>query len=76
MKRMNRLKTYSAAVFSGSPLVASSALAQSQSGSGMGPGMMNATGWMGGGYGGIWLLVLLVAVVAGLVGWIIGKKKK
>jgi hypothetical protein len=31
---------------------------------------------MGGGYGGIWVPILLVAVVAGLVGWIVAKKAK
>jgi hypothetical protein len=31
-------------------------------------------GWMG--YGGSWIPILLVAAVAGLVGWIIGRKGK
>jgi hypothetical protein len=31
-------------------------------------------GWMG--YGGPWIPILLVAAVAGLVGWIIGRKGK
>jgi hypothetical protein len=50
-----------------------------QGGSGTmgGSGMMDGygTGWMGG-YGGIWVPILLVAVVAGLVGWIVAKKAK
>ena len=75
MKQMRLRKTLSAAVLIGGPIVASSALAQSQGGYGMGPGMMGGYGWMGG-YGGMWLPILLVAVVAGLVGWIIGQKRK
>ena len=75
MKQMQLRKTLSAAVLIGGPIVASSALAQSQGGYGMGTGMMGGYGWMGG-YGGMWLPILLVAVVAGLVGWIIGQKRK
>ena len=75
MKQMRLRKTLSAAVLIGGPIVASSALAQSQGGYGMGPGMMGGYGWMGG-YGGMWLPILVVAVVAGLVGWIIGQKRK
>ena len=75
MKRIDLRKTLSAAVLIGGPIVATSALAQSQGGYGMMGGY--GAGWMGGGgYGGIWLLVLLVAVVAGLVGWIIAQKRK
>lgn len=77
MKRIHFFKTLGVAVIAGGP-IASSALAQSQGGYGMGAGMMGGYGggWMGGGYGGIWLIVLLVAVVAGLVGWLIAKKRK
>ena len=75
MKQMRLRKTLSAAVLIGGPIVASSALAQSQGGYGMGTGMMGGYGWMGG-YGGMWLPILVVAVVAGLVGWIIGQKRK
>lgn len=35
-------------------------------------GGMNGYGWMGG-YGGPWVLILLVVVVAGLVAWIIAR---
>jgi hypothetical protein len=40
--------------------------------------MMNGgagVGWMGG-YGGMWMLILLVIVVAGLVAWIVQRKGK
>jgi len=79
MKRIDYRKTLSAAVLIGGPIVATSALAQSQGGYGMGSGMMGGygAGWMGGGgYGGILLPVLLVVVVAGLVAWIVAQKKK
>jgi hypothetical protein len=78
VKRMNLSKISSAAVLMGGPIVATSALAQSQGGYGMGSGMMGGYGggWMGGGYGGILLPVLLVVVVAGLVAWIVAQKKK
>ena len=77
MKRTNLRKTISAAAMGG-PIVATSALAQSQVGSGMGSGMMGGFGggWMGGGYGGMLLLVSLVVVVAGLVAWIVAQKRK
>jgi uncharacterized membrane protein len=74
MKRIDLRKTLSAAALSGGPVVATSALAQSQGGYGM-MGSYGA-GWMdGGGYGGM-LLLLLVVVVAGLVAWIVAQKKK
>lgn len=80
MKRMNLRKTLSAALLIGGPIVATSALAQSQGGYGMGSGGMMGSygaGWMGGGgYGGFLLPVLLVVVVAGLVAWIVAQKKK
>ncbi len=50
MKRMNLRKTLSAALFIGGTIVAASALAQSQGGYGMGPGMMGGYG-QGQGYG-------------------------
>ena len=80
MKRMNLKRTLSAALLIGGPIVAASALAQSQGGYGMGSGGMMGgygAGWMGGGgYGGFLLPVLLVVVVAGLVAWIVAQKKK
>jgi membrane protease YdiL (CAAX protease family) len=79
MKRMNLRKNLNAAVLIAGTITAASALADTQEGgSGMGSGMMGGygTGWMGGGYGGIWVPILLVAVVAGLVGWIVAKKGK
>lgn len=45
-----------------------------QSGNMMNGGAWGA-GWMGG-YGGIWPLVLLVIVVAGVVAWVISRKGK
>jgi hypothetical protein len=43
----------------------------------MGTGMMDGsgTGWIGG-YGGMWVTVLLVIVVAGFVAWVVAQKKK
>lgn len=77
MKHIHLFKTVGVAVLAGGP-PASVALAQSQGGHGMGSGMMGGYGggWMGGDCGGVWLLVLLVAVVAGLIGWLIAKKRK
>ena len=74
MKRINLRETLSAALLIGGPIVATSALAQSQGGYGMMSG--NGAGWMGGGYGGIWVPVLLVIVVAGLVAWFVSQKRK
>lgn len=80
MKRMNLKSALSAALLIGGPIVATSALAQSQGGYGMGSGGMMGgygAGWMGtGGYGGFLLPILLVVVVAGLVAWIVTQKKK
>ncbi|MGB5081514.1 MAG: hypothetical protein WBO23_12310 [Burkholderiales bacterium] len=57
---------------------------------GYGPGMMSGNaqgqnqglmggsygfGWMGG-YGGIWVPILLVILVAGVVAWVVSQKKK
>ena len=75
MKRVNLRKNLNPAVLMAGTIMAASALAATQDG---GSGMMGGygTGWMGGGYGGIWVPILLVAVVAGLVGWIVAKKGK
>ena len=78
MKRMNLSKTLNAAVLTGATIVATSALAdQQQGGYGMGSGRMGGDGfgWMGG-YGGIWVPILLVIVVAALVAWVITQKRK
>lgn len=76
-------KTLNAAALLGGTIMAASAQAAAQqgaygSGYGMGFDPMDdhGAGWMDGGYGGIWLTVLLVIVVAGLVAWIVAKKKK
>lgn len=79
MKRINHRKTFNAALMTGGALGATSVLAQSQGGYGMGSGMMGGWGggWMGGGgYGGMVLLGLLVIVVAAVVAWIVSQKKK
>ena len=73
MKRMNLGKTLSTVLAIGGAIVAASASAQMQGGYGMMDG--NSGGWMGG-YGGGWVVIVLVAVVAGLVGWIVGQRKK
>lgn len=77
MKRMNTRKILNASVLPGGMIMASSALAQTQGGSGysMGSGMMGGygAGWMAGGM--IWM-VLLVIVVAGLVAWFVAQKRK
>ena len=76
MKSVHISKTLRLAAIAAAPFVGST-VAHAQGGYGMGAGMMGGYGeWMGGGHGGIWLLVLLVAVVAGLVGWLIAKKRK
>jgi hypothetical protein len=78
MKRMNLRNTLSAALLTGGPILATSALAQSQGDHDSGSSMMGdyGAGWMGGGYGGILITVLLVVVIAGLVAWIVAKKRK
>lgn len=80
MKRMNLESALSAILSICGPIMATSALAQSQGGHGMGSGgMMDgyATGWMGtDGYGGLLLPILLVVVIAGLVAWIVARNKK
>ena len=40
-----------------------------------GPGMMYGVGWMGG-YGGSWVAILLVILGAGLVAWIVKRKRQ
>lgn len=37
---------------------------------------MSGYGWMGGGYGGIWVPVLVVVVVIGLAFWILKQRGK
>jgi len=70
MKRMNFRKATSAVVLIGEPIAAASALAQPQSGYG-------PSGMMGGyGFGGMWVPILVVIVVAGLVAWIVAQNKK
>ncbi len=78
MKRNYFRKLFGAVILAGGSIATSDALAQSQGGNGMGPGMMGGYGsnWMGGGYGGMWLVILLVLVIVGLVAWIIAKKGK
>lgn len=62
----------SIAIATASLLAAGAASAQNGS-------MMNGgswgSGWMGG-YGGIWMPILLIVVVAGVVAWIVGRKDK
>jgi uncharacterized membrane protein len=55
------------------PLVAPG-VSFAQTGNMMGGGM-GGFGWMGG-YGGIWVPILLVIVVAGLVVWVVKQKGK
>lgn len=79
MTHTNLRKTLNAAALIGGTIMAASALADAPQGAyGSGSGMMGGygAGWMGGGYGGIWLPVLLVIVVAGLVAWIVAQKRK
>lgn len=78
MKRINLRKTLSVVVLIGVPVVAASALAQPQSGYGPG-GMMgdHGSGWMGGyGFGGMWVPILVVIVLAALVAWVVAQNKK
>ena len=78
MKRNYFSKPFGIGILAAGSIAASNALAQSQSGFGMGPGMMGGYGsnWMGGGYGGPWLVILLALIIVGLVAWIIAKKRK
>ena len=63
------------AVAVGTASVLSSGASLAQSGNMMNGGRWGS-GWMGGGYGGYWLLILLCIVVVGLVIWIISQKGK
>jgi predicted MFS family arabinose efflux permease len=53
--------------------------ASAQNGNMMNGGNWGGT-WMGGtwmdGYGGIWMVVLMVVVVAAIIGWIVSQNKK
>jgi len=75
MKHLSLRKNLSTTVLLAGTIMAASALADTHEG---GSGMMGSysTIWMGGGYGGIWVPILLVAVVAGLVGWVVAQKRK
>lgn len=68
------MKNFSIATISTASVLNSGA-ALAQSGNMMNGGMWGS-GWMGGGYGGYWLLILLCIVVVGLVIWIISQKGK
>ena len=68
------MKKFSIATISTASVLNSGA-ALAQSGNMMNGGMWGS-GWMGGGYGGYWLLILLCIVVVGLVIWIISQKGK
>lgn len=56
-------------------LLASGVASAQQYGNMMGDGGMWSGTWMGG-YGGIWLPVLVVALIAGLVIWAVKQKSK
>ena len=78
MRGMNLRKTLSVALLIGGPVAAGNVFADTpQGGYGMGSNMMggNGFGWMGG-YGGMWMPILLVVVIVALVVWLIAKKKK
>ena len=67
------MKMFDAMLISmGALLVSSGAMAQN--GNMMNEGMWNA-GWMGG-YGGMWVPILLVIVVVAVVAWMLGRKGK
>ena len=81
MKHINLRNTLNAVALIGATSVGTTVLAQPSQG-GYGPGygmggMMDGYGfgWMGG-YGGIWLPILLVVVIAGLAAWIVKQKGK
>lgn len=84
MQRISVLNLLNAAALTGGSILVANAWAQPSQGgygpgsNGMGPGMMgnyDGFGWMGG-YGGIWAPILLVAVVVGVVVWVVAQKKK
>ena len=62
------------AMLCASGLLSVSTVALAQNGHMMNDGMWNA-GWMGG-YGGMWLPILLVIVVVAVVAWMLGRKGK
>ena len=75
MKHIDIRRMFGAAVsIGGLTLAACAGAAQSHGGPGGGGGMMgggDGYGWMGG-YGGPWMLILIV-VIAGLVAWIFAR---
>ncbi|MEO8716621.1 MAG: hypothetical protein ABI423_00195 [Burkholderiales bacterium] len=76
MTHIELRNTLVTAAVTGGSVLAADALAQPSQGGAYGPGMMGGygSGWMGG-YGGSWLPLLLIIIVAGVVGWLIGRKK-
>lgn len=68
------MKTLVAVAVGAVPLLAAG-VASAQYGNMMGGGGMWNGGWMGG-YGGIWVPVLLIVVVAGVVVWVVKQKGK
>ena len=62
------------ALLVGLGLLLISTVSVAQSGSMMNGGMWNG-GWMGG-YGGMWVPILLVIVVIAVVAWMLGRKGK
>ena len=67
------MKMFPAILF-GTGLLLVSSLALAQNGNMMNQGMWNA-GWMGG-YGGMWVPILLAIVVVAVVVWMLGRKGK
>ena len=67
------MKTLLAMAVGTVPLLATG-VSLAQSGNMMNGGMWG-TGWMGG-YGGIWLPILVVIVAVGLVAWVVKQKGK
>lgn len=62
------------AILFGMGLLSISAVSMAQNSNMMNQGMWNA-GWMGG-YGGMWVPILLVVVVIAVVAWVLGRKGK
>lgn len=62
------------AILFGMGLLSVKTVALAQSGNMMNHGMWNA-GWMGG-YGGMWVPILLIIVVVAVVAWMLGRKSK
>ena len=67
------MKTLIAMAFGTVPLLASG-VSSAQNGNMMNGGMWSG-GWMGG-YGGMWVPILLAIVVVGLVAWVVQRKGK